>query len=159
MIRSSFMVMFLICAVCSFCGKDFTSLGHHSWRCKRVNPTEQTASENPTREMPDTSSPKIVFSSRTVVKRCCGKICRGHRGLKMHHGSCQVIHGLNDELCEDLEENMENNDMELSTDDKVNTNSNMVDSEAFPVLKKGVNLAKKDSDWATANDYFKSAFF
>ena len=161
MIRSSFMVMFLICAVCSFCGKDFTSLGRHSWRCKqRVNPTEQTASENPTREMPDTSSPKIVISSRTVVKCCCGKICKGHRGLKMHQRSCQVIHGLNNELCENLEENMENNDTEISTDDEVNTNSNMVDSEAFPMLKKGVNLPKKDSEWATpANDLFISALF
>ena len=125
--------MFLICAVCSFCGgKDFTSLGRHSWRCKqRVNPTEQTASENPTREMHDTSSPKIVISSRSVVKCCCGKICKGHRG-----------HGLNNELCEDLEENMENNDTEISKDDEVNTNLNMVDSEAFLVLKKGVNLPK-----------------
>ena len=46
----------------------------------------------------------------------------------MHQRSCQVIHGLNNELCEDLEENMENNDTEISTDDEVNTNSNMVDS-------------------------------
>ena len=34
MIRSSLVAMLAICAVCSFCGKDFVTLGRHSWRCK-----------------------------------------------------------------------------------------------------------------------------
>ena len=47
-----------------------------------------------------------TVSSKTVIKCCCGKICKGVHGLKMHQRSCQVIHGLNNELLEDLEEQM-----------------------------------------------------
>ena len=161
MIRSSIMVMFLMCIVCSFCGKDFVSLGRHSWRCRqRANRTEQTASENPTTsELPVTSSPKVVIASRTAVKCYCGKICKGHRGLKMHQRSCQVINRLNNKLCEDLEEKIQENNTELSTDNDVNTNLNIVENKKVRVLKKGINLPKKDWEWATANDYFKSALF
>ena len=73
-----------------------------------------------------------------------GKICKGHRGLKMHQRSCQVINGLNNELCEDLEEKIQENNTELSTDNDVNTNLNIVENEKVPVLKKGINLPKKD---------------
>ena len=34
MIRKRLMVLFLVLAICSFCGKDFVSLGRYSWRCK-----------------------------------------------------------------------------------------------------------------------------
>ena len=77
----------------------------------------------------------------------------------MHQRSWQVIHGLNNELCADLEENIEDNHTEILTDDNANTNLNIVENETFPVLKKGINLPKKDSEWETANGYFKSALF
>ena len=35
MIRSSLLAIFLVFVICSFCGRDFVSLGGHSWRCKR----------------------------------------------------------------------------------------------------------------------------
>ena len=105
MIRSSFIAMLLTCVVCSFCGQDFITLGRHSWRCKqRINPAEQDHPHSSTRDMPVMQSPNVPVSCRTVVKCCCGKICKGARGLKMHQRSCQVIHGLNYELCKDLEE-------------------------------------------------------
>ena len=34
MVRNSLMLLFLVLAICSFCGKDFVSLGRYSWRCK-----------------------------------------------------------------------------------------------------------------------------
>ena len=77
----------------------------------------------------------------------------------MHQRSCHVIHGLNNELCADLEENIEDNHTEILTDDNANTSLNIVENETFPVLKKGINLPKKDSEWETANGYFKSALF
>ena len=77
----------------------------------------------------------------------------------MHQRGCQVISGLNNELCEDLEEKIQQNNTELSTDNDVNTNLNIVENEKVPVLKEGINLPKKDWKWATANDYFKSALF
>ena len=105
MIRSSFVALLFTCVICSFCGQDFVTLGRHSWRCKeRINHAEQDNSSTTTSQMPVMQSPNVVLSKRTVIKCCCGKICKGTRGLKMHQRSCQVIHGLNDELCADIEE-------------------------------------------------------
>ncbi|CAB4032766.1 Hypothetical predicted protein, partial [Paramuricea clavata] len=106
MIRSSSILMLLTCVVCSFCEKDFVTLGRHSWRCKqRVNYAEQDHSaENTARQTPVMNSPNVVVSSRTVIKCCCGKVCKGARGLKMHQRSCRVIQGLDSEFRTDLEE-------------------------------------------------------
>ena len=91
MIRSSFIAMLLTWVVCSFCGQDFVTLGlgRHSWRCtQRIN-HDQSRSGNTEREMPALSNPNIPITQRTVIKRCCGKVCKGNRGLKMHQRSCQ----------------------------------------------------------------------
>ena len=159
MIRSSFIAMLSIFVVCSFCGQDFVALGRHSWRCKqRINQPEQ---ENPgatPRPVPVIQSPNVPLSSRMVVKCCCGKICKGARGLKMHQRSCQVIHSLNDELCADLEEQITNdNTNNILENNNYDNNNNNLNYESFPELKKGVKLPKNDSEWSTANDYFKFA--
>ena len=103
-------------------------------------------------------SPNVPVLSRTVVKCCCGKICKGARGFKMHQRSCQMIHGLNDELCADLEEQITANNTE-DTPDNDNNGSNIdtVNDGRFPELKKGIKLPKNDSELLTANDYFKCA--
>ena len=159
MIRSSFIAMLLTCVVCSFCDKDFVTLGRHSWRCKqRINQAEQDPPDATTRQVPVMQSPNVPVSSRTVVKCCCGKICKEARGLKMHQRSCQVIHGLNDELCADLEEQITTDNTENISENEHNGNDiNTVNYESFPELKKGINLPKNDSEWSTANDYFKCA--
>ena len=83
MIRSTFIAMLLLCTVCSFCGKDFVSLGRHSWRCKqRVNQAGQSGSESATsREAPVVNSPAVVISKRTVIKYCCGKTCQVQKSV------------------------------------------------------------------------------
>ena len=75
----------------------------------------------------------------------------------MHQCSCKVISGLNDELLEDLK-----NQEESNNDDTVNLNNGFVDSnttnehvEKYPQLKPSINLPKSDSEWLTANEYFK----
>ena len=105
MICSSFILMLSICIICSFCGKDFVTLGRHSWRCKqRVHDAEQDHfAENAGKQMPAINSP-IVISSHHVIKCCCGKVCKGARGLKMYQCSCRVIHDLNTELYSDMQE-------------------------------------------------------
>ena len=87
-------------------------------------------------------SPNVPVSSRTVVKCCCGKICKGAHGLKMHQRSnCQVVHGLNDELRADLEEQLRTNNTELALENDINkSNIDTVSNASFPELKKGVNL-------------------
>ena len=115
---------------------------------------EQDLPANVTNPEPVMQFPNVPVLSRTVVKCCCGKICKRARGLKMHQRSCQVIHGLNNEMCADLEEQMinsEDNPENHSCDDSVTAN----DEERLPEVKKGVKLPKNDKEWLTVNEYFK----
>ena len=149
----------LLYIVCSFCGNDFVSLGRHIWRCKqRANQAAQNGQENTT-ELPATTTPTVI-PTRTVVKCCCGKICKGKRGVKMHQCSCPVIQDIDDELCAHLEEQIRDNncDGELVNETECNTNFTTVGDET-PLKKRGIKLPKTDSQWATANEYFKSALF
>ena len=91
------------------------------------------------------------------IKCCCGKVCEGARGLKMHQRSCRVILALDNELRADLDE--ENNN--ICSDDVSNNaqcNSNAREShEELPFLKKDINLPQSDKEWSTANEYLKFA--
>ncbi len=104
------------------------------------------------------NSPNFSLSSRTVIKCCCGKVCKGARGLKMHQRSCRVIHGLDSELCTEIEE-LSNSDTETISDMSQATNSEqpVINEEYIPDLKRGIKLPKSNSEWSTANEYFKFA--
>ena len=158
MIRSSFITMLWICVVWAFCGEDFVTVGRHSWRFKqRINQPERDPYDDATRQVPTMQSPNVPILSRTVVKCCCGKICKGTRGLKMHQRSCQVLHGLNDEMRADLEEQMMNNNDDTRESDNCDSDVTANSEECFPEVKKGVKLPKNDKEWLTANEYFKYA--
>ena len=139
--------MLLVCVVCTFCGKDFVT---HSWRCKqRVHNAEQDYSaENKGNQTPSMNSPSVVISSRNVIKCCCGKICKGARGLKMHQCSCRVIHGLSTELYADIEEqgnfetqNIPEMDQCSGNETFTQVNQNILD------LKRGIKLPKNNLQW------------
>ena len=160
MIRSSFILMLLICVVCSFCGKDFVTLGRHSWRCKqRVHDAEQDHfAENAGKQTPAINSPTVVISSRHVIKCCCGKVCKGARGLKMHQRSCRVIHDLNTELYSDMQEQGDFETENIPEMDQFNQNeASTANNQSIPDLKRGIKLPKSNLQWSTANDYFKFA--
>ena len=73
----------------------------------------------------------------------------------MHQRSCQVIHGLNDELSADLEEQITtDNTADTPENDNYINDIDMTNDESFPELKQGIKLPKNDSGWQTANDYF-----
>ena len=77
---------------CSLRGEDFKVLGRHSWRCKsKIKDPEKKDSSPPSVEILPNNEPVVS----TEVTCCCGKKCKGHRGLKMHQRSCRTIHGLN----------------------------------------------------------------
>ena len=98
------------------------------------------------------------ISNTDDVKCCCGKSCKGTKGLKMHQRSCRVIHGLNDELLADLEElstEDSGNGSFHSTAEDIDNMANNTENQSFPALKKGINLPKSDAEWLTANNYFK----
>ena len=159
MIRSTLISLLLICVICSFCGKNFESLGRHEWRCKRkIHHVENIENETTLLgRMPVITSPGVGTPKRSGIKCCCGKVCKGARGLKMHQRSCRVISGLNTELRADLDE--ENNNIcaeDISNNAQCNSNVEETHEE-FPLLKKGINLPQNDKEWSTANEYFKFA--
>ena len=159
MMRSTLVGLLLVCAICSFCGKNFESLGRHQWRCKQKIHHVENVDNSTTLlgKMPVITSPGIGTPKRSGIKCCCGKVCKGARGLKMHQRSCRVILGLNNELRADLDE--ENNNIcpdDISNNVQCNSNAGETHEE-FPFLKKGINLPQSDKEWSTANEYFKFA--
>ena len=148
------------CVICSFCGKDFVSLGRHQWRCKDKidDPNVFANSNNPTSEginvEPVISSPTTSVAKKSGIKCCCGKVCKGARGLKMHQRSCQVIFGLNNELLESVFHEAECNNVD-SEDIEHTETENCNEHDEYPELRKGINLTKSNSEWLTANEYFK----
>ena len=81
MIRLGLQFVLLAFAVCSYCGKDFMSLGRrHSWCCK-----SQMIDNEP--DMSHTSGylnveEKAIFANNQDIACCCGKKCKGMEGLK-----------------------------------------------------------------------------
>ena len=141
-----------------FCGKEFESLGRHSWRCKSKVEYEQepTVNANPTMEMPIQEC--LPVKSCKAVKCCCGKVCKGARGLKMHQRSCRVIDDLEDELQQQMTEALNEHQNEDNVD-PVNPELSSVNSqENLPGIKKGIKLPKSPLQWSTANDFFKLIF-
>ena len=151
MIRSSFICLLLSCVICSFCGKDFVSLGRHQWRCNsKINDrdsnvhSKRSASHGINAE-PVITSPTTAIVKKSGTKCCCGKVCKGARGLKMHQRSCWVIMGLNNELLQNVFEQEESNNNCAGDLDDIGTPSvyNTTQEEEYPELKKGINLLKQ----------------
>ena len=143
MIRSSVVCLLLSCVICLFCGKDFVTLGRHQWRCKqKVNENVHygSASQKGMPVEPVITSPTSAIHKSGV--KCCGKMCKGARGLKMHQRSCKVISGLNGELLEDIknqEESCDNTTVNLNNGFTDTNTTNKLNNE-YPELKKGINL-------------------
>ena len=71
-----------------YCGKDFQSLGRHSWRCKKkLNNTSESHEPEKTALQLDSES----VSGCNIVKCLCGKECKGMKGLRMHQRRCPVM--------------------------------------------------------------------
>ena len=72
------------------------------------------------------------------MKCCCGKICKGIRGLKMHQRTCRVVKDLTEETFEFVEENLTDSYNNDNYNENLDTNitSSILDS------KPGVKLLK-----------------
>ena len=102
-----FLALFVIC---SFCGGEFKSIGRHAWRCKEklkaANNEDPRVSEN---QDPCISSISTNLEGNSASSNCsnghccCGKICNGLRGVKMHQRSCRIIKSLENETFESAE--------------------------------------------------------
>ena len=136
--------IFILLAVCSYCGVNFESLGRHVWRCKqKLNDrneshnnenNDQQASQPPEHNISEVSNP---INSNSTVKCCCGKTCAGLRSLKMHQRSCRVLGGIERELTYHIEN--ETNESDVTDGNIANPLSSL------PNIKKGVQLPKNDN--------------
>ena len=88
-------------------------------------------------------------TNTSIVKCCCGKQCKGLRGLKAHQRSCRTLLALKKKFREGIEYNQsENNDIsDIDIENQINS---------LPDVKAGVKLPKTDDHWNIANSYFKS---
>ena len=95
--------------VCPHCGKDFVSLGRHTWRCQsRITGPAHPAHNFPVQGGSSTSFqgsvaagvvPNVsdVTGSQVAVElvTCvCGRECKGRRGLVAHQRTCRAFHDL-----------------------------------------------------------------
>ena len=131
------------------------SLGRHSWCCKNKVGNEQDSTINTTRDMVISTQQCLPVISCKAVKRCCGKVCKGARGLKMHQRSCRVIDNLEDELQQQMAEACDDHSNEENVDQAIspeNLSTNC--QENLPDLKKGIKLPKSPLQWSIANDFY-----
>ena len=106
MIRFQIIILFMTFVICSFCGKDFVSLGRHSWRCKeKINhPNSNHRNVNDFEQTLPTVNQSITTGNYSWIKCNCGKKCKGLRGLIAHQRSCRVIEKLNGNLYDVIDE-------------------------------------------------------
>ena len=110
MSKLSISLWFTILVICSFCKKDFVSLGRHSWRC-RGRRTQQQSSESDTRNFGNDQDSNFERSNLQLNHRhnkallltfimCIADVekCKGLRVLKTHQRTCRFVMGLNEEL-------------------------------------------------------------
>ena len=158
MIRASLLALFFTLMICGFCGKEFVSLGRHSWRCKSKVEYNQktTANVSPVMEIP--AQECLPVKSCKAIKCCCGKVCKGPRGLKMHQRSCRIIDDLEDELQQQMTEILSEQENEDNIDQVNQENASVNIQETVPDLRKGIKLPKSPLQWSSANDFFKLTF-
>jgi len=127
------------------------------WRCKQRLTAQDNATS--TKAARPHTEPPLISPTKNVsncenVKCCCGKKCKGIRGLKMHQRSCRIVLDLNNELTADILE-QHTDSIDYSTTDELSIND-FIANGTSPDLKQGINLPKNDDEWLTANLFFKS---
>jgi len=81
MFGSRLLSIFAVFIACVYYGKDFQSLGRHTWRCKKKLNNTSEPNETKKKAVQLDSEP---VSGCNIVKFICGKECEGMKGLKMH---------------------------------------------------------------------------
>ena len=152
----------LVLTICDYCGKDFQVLGRHRWRCSdKLNNSRQgdnhgNSYESVIREASYSISDNNSILSQNqqkITKCCCGKPCKGLRGLKIHQRSCRVILGLGQEITDAIIE-AENEEDPATVSD---TEGQIYDKNNEPILKAGIKLPKSAQQWKAAEDHFREA--
>ena len=134
------------------------SLGRHSWRFKsKLHMDKESFGDNTQQTCPNTEATIANISTQTPsnchhVTCCCGKDCKGLRGLKMHQRNCPAIKDLHGETFEVMQENMSEH-----SDHNIDFELDAQYEREMPNIKRGIKLPKSDEQWSTANLFFLNA--
>ena len=150
MFRLRVLWFFVFFVICSYCGKDFVTLGRHQWRCKKRMPSSHGPNDTINITMPAGKNPANIVET---VKCCCGKACKGAKGLKMHQRRCRILEGLNEDPLE-----IGNSNLGIDSSLDETERDSHVNMEDIATTKPGILLPKTSEQWNLANDYFKSVF-
>ena len=160
-LRSSFMFLLAVLAICSFCGKDFKSLGSHSWRCNKKSSFNTGEGFNRNQRLHDQTESIIHDDFNNIgishspstcnhVKCSCGHVYKGLRGLKMHQRNFRVIKDLASETFEFVQDDLIGS---YNNDDSIDDLNHTIRS-SLPNIKPGVKLPRSDDQWTAANLHF-----
>ena len=154
MFRLHLLWFLLFYVVCAYCGKGFIALGLHQWRCKKRTPINLGP-----KSTIYTASPKDKDSANIVqmVKCCCGKTCKGVKGLKMHQRRCRTLEGLSEDSLRFENSTSDPNSLLDNNHAAENLNNASFVTGDTADTKTGVSLPKTSEQWVMANDLFKHA--
>ena len=109
-------IWILTLAICNFCGNDFLVIGRHSWRCKAKSKSNFVNDDIVTNGNTSNMDQASLYSdnqhnnqSNSVSMCCCGKRCKGYKGLKIHQRSCRFIFELREDLTKALSDHVAEN--------------------------------------------------
>ena len=119
--KMSVLMLLITLTVCWFCGKDFQSLGRHSWRCKSKIEGSNDANpiNNGFNNIKHYQLKYVKPENNAAIVCCCGRQCKGKRGLRIHQRTCKTIEGLaktvNKEILNELssEGNLEDHEVDV----------------------------------------------
>jgi len=152
MFGSRLLSIFAVFIACVYYGKDFQSLGRHTWRCKKKLNNTSEPNETEKKALQLDSEP---VSGCNIVKCVCGKECKGMKGLKMHQRRCRVMD--NTESCQPPQFEYSNIDPR-KVDIERKQEEIAVESLNIIALKPGMKLPKSNEQWIGAHAYFCSIF-
>ena len=121
MFNYNLLYFLIFSVVCSYCGEDFAVLGRLQWRCKKRMPSSSGPNKSFNIVVDSTKSP---ISITNVVTCCCGKACKGTKGLKMHQRRCRTMEGLS-EATQTVMSNS-NSDAQSSLDNNKESNQSLL---------------------------------
>ena len=93
----------------------------------------------------------VESSNNTAFLCCCGKLCKGESGLRIHQRTCKIIEGLAKKFSRESLSELSNHENYDLHDHELNYSSTDI-----PVLKPGIKLPESMSEWSTANLYFQT---
>ena len=138
MFRTRLLWFLIIFVVCSYCGKDFIAPGRHQWRCKKRIPNTSGPNQELNITANDEVNPNYIVQ---ILKCCCGKSCKGIKGLKMHRRRCKILKGLSEDQM-----TVENSNLGANSP-LDNVEEIDISSLETVEMKPGVNLPKTNEQW------------